>query len=87
VHLFRPSLGFLAEAQKQARTKRHILALHFLGISTKQKNIIAKITNLFCIYFFQIDKFINKYILTIFFIVFFISLPIKWEIYYLQYNY
>jgi hypothetical protein len=42
--------------------------LNFLGDRTndKTKDIIGKITNLFCIYLFQIDKFVNKYVLTIF---------------------
>jgi hypothetical protein len=53
----------------------------------KAKDIIGKITNLFCIYLFQIDTFINSFIFTIFLIVFVISLPTKLEIYYLQYNY
>jgi hypothetical protein len=64
VHLFRPSLGFLTEAQprlKVARTKGTFCTLNFLGDRTdyKAKDIIGKITNLFCIYLFQIDKFIN----------------------------
>jgi hypothetical protein len=33
---------------------------------TKTKDMIGKITDLFCIYFFQIHKFINTYVLTIF---------------------
>jgi hypothetical protein len=59
--------------------------LNFLGDRTnyKAKDIIGKITNLFCIYFFQIDKLI----INNFFIVFVMSLPAKLEIYYLQYNY
>jgi hypothetical protein len=62
--------------------------MKFLGDRTndKTKDIIGKITNLFCIYLFQIDKFINKYVLTIF-VVFVIRMPTKLEIYYLQYNY
>jgi hypothetical protein len=42
--------------------------LNFLGDRTnyKTKDIIGKLTNLICIYFFQIDKFINTYVLTIF---------------------
>jgi hypothetical protein len=92
VHLFRSSLGFLAEAQSRhenSRGRRHFLAhMKFLGDRTndKTKDIIGKITNLFCIYLFQIDKFINKYVLTIF-VVFVIRMPTKLEIYYLQYNY
>jgi hypothetical protein len=61
VHLFRPRLGFLAEAQPR-QTKSHFLAeVSIKFFSHPQKNIIGKITNLFCIYFFQIDKFINTY--------------------------
>jgi hypothetical protein len=55
-----------AEALKQARTKGIFwqrCTLNFLGYRTnyKAKKKIGKITNLFCIYLFQIDKFINKY--------------------------
>jgi hypothetical protein len=83
VHLFRPSLGFLTEARP-----RHI-KLNFLGDCTnyKAKEIIGKITNLFCIYVFQIDTFINRYMLRVFSRVFFISLSTKRQIYNLQYNY
>jgi hypothetical protein len=51
VHPFCPSLSFLAEAQPRLDTgedKRHFLAKD-----------IGKISNLFCIYVFQMDKFIN----------------------------
>jgi hypothetical protein len=48
----------------------------------KAKDIIGKITNLFCIYLFQIHTFINTYISTIFFIVFVISFPTKLQTYY-----
>jgi hypothetical protein len=62
VYLFRPSLGFLAEAQlKTGDDKKHFLAevpIKFLGdhTSCKAKDITGKITNLFCIYFLQIDN-------------------------------
>jgi hypothetical protein len=54
----------------------------FSGRGAAEASKQAK-TNLFCIYFYQTDKFINTY----FFTVFVISLPTKREIYYLQYNY
>jgi hypothetical protein len=65
VHLFCPS--FLAEAQPRLENKRGQKALfgrgtlNFLGDRTnyKAKDIIGKITNLFCIFIFQMDKFIN----------------------------
>jgi hypothetical protein len=50
VHLFPPSLSFLAEAQPRLENSNY-----------KAKDI-GKITNLFCTYLFQIDKFINTYI-------------------------
>jgi hypothetical protein len=83
VHLFRPSLSFLDEAQPRLENRRGqkaILAevhIKFLGDLTnyKAKDITGKIANLFCICF-QIDKFIN----TIFYIIF-ISLPTKRDIY------
>jgi hypothetical protein len=56
--------------------------VHRFRPNYKAKDIIGKITNLFCIYLFQINKFINTYVLGIFFIVFVISLPTKLEIYY-----
>jgi hypothetical protein len=37
----------------------------------KVKNIIGKSTNLFCIYFFQIDTFISTYVLIIFYSIFY----------------
>jgi hypothetical protein len=69
--------SFLAEAQPRLETgedKRHFwqrCTLNFLGDRTnyKAKDITEKITNLFCIYLFQIHKFINTYILTFCFIV------------------
>jgi hypothetical protein len=84
VNFFRPSLSFLAEAQPRLLTGE--VTLHFLHDRTnyKAKDIIGKITNLLCIYLFQIDKFINMYIhIDNFFIVFVISLPTKLEIYYI----
>jgi hypothetical protein len=49
VHLFCPSVGFLAEAQPRLQNRRgqkqFLAEVHIIGI----------ITNLFCIYFFQID--------------------------------
>jgi hypothetical protein len=70
VHLFRPSLSFLAEAQPRTR---HVLAevhIKFLGDRTnhKAKDIIGKITNLFCTYLCQIDKFIRYICINIFFL-------------------
>jgi hypothetical protein len=69
VHLFPPSLSFLAEAQPRLKNRRGqnalfgrgVSTLHFLGDRTnyKAKDIIGKITNLFCIYLFQIDTFLN----------------------------
>jgi hypothetical protein len=81
VHLFRPSLSFLAEAQQRLENRRGQKAevrIKFFRRPQKlqTKDIIAKITNLFCIS--------SRYILTIFFIVFFISLPTKREIYYIR---
>jgi hypothetical protein len=71
VHLSRPSLSSLTEAQQRlentqgekARLGRSACILHFLGDRTnhKAKDIIGKITNLFSIYLFQIDEFINRY--------------------------
>jgi hypothetical protein len=64
VLLFRPSVSFLAEAQPRLKNRRRQKAffwqkctLNFLGDCTnyKAKDIIAEITNLFCIFFFQID--------------------------------
>jgi hypothetical protein len=69
VHLFHPSLSFLAEAQPRFENrpgqKTLLGTLNFLGDRTNYiaKGIIGIITNLFCIYLSQIDKFIN--ILTI----------------------
>jgi hypothetical protein len=56
-----------AEASKQARTNGIFWqrrTLNFLGDRTnyKAKDIIGKTINLFCIYLFQIDKFINMYL-------------------------
>jgi hypothetical protein len=63
VRLFRPSLSFLAEAQPRTGTFWQRCTINFLGdcMNYKAKDIVGKITNLFCIYFFQIDKFINTY--------------------------
>jgi hypothetical protein len=65
---FHPSLSFLAEAQprKTGEDKRHFLAevhIKFLGDRTnhKAKDIIGKITNLFCIYLFEINLLIDTY--------------------------
>jgi hypothetical protein len=57
----RPSRGL-----KTGEDKRHFFAevhIKFLQERTnyKAKDMIGKITNIFCIYFFQIDKFINTY--------------------------
>jgi hypothetical protein len=65
VHLFRPRLSFLAEAQPRLEN-RHYLAEVCINFFWRPhelqiKNIIGKIKNLFCIYLFQIDKFINSY--------------------------
>jgi hypothetical protein len=60
----------------QRSTLNFLERLHEL----QPKDTIGEITNLFCIYLFQIGTFINTYIL-IFFMVFAISL-----LYYLQYN-
>jgi hypothetical protein len=66
-----------AEACQQARTKGTFWqrCINFLGDRTnyKAKDIIGKITNLFRVYVFQIDKFINTYIHM--YIQFFYSLP------------
>jgi hypothetical protein len=74
-----------AEAQprlENRRGQRHFLAevhikffrrLHELQ-NKRHTYVIGKITNLFCVYLFQIDKFIN---INSFFVVFFISLPTK----------
>jgi hypothetical protein len=66
VHLFRPGMNLLAEVWKQAKIKAAFwqrCTLHFLGDRTnyKAKDIIVNITNLFCIYLFQRDKFIKTY--------------------------
>jgi hypothetical protein len=55
--MLRPSLGFLAEAQPRTGIFWQRYTLHLLGDRTnyKAKDIIGKITKLFCIYFFQID--------------------------------
>jgi hypothetical protein len=63
VLLFRPSVSFLAEAQPRLENRRRqkaILArctLNFLDDcpNHKAKGIIGKVTNLFCIFLFQID--------------------------------
>jgi hypothetical protein len=65
VHLFRPSPSLLAEAQPRLENRREQRVL-FITKGTfyyKEKDIIGKITNLLCIYLFQINKFINRYIL------------------------
>jgi hypothetical protein len=75
VHFFCPSVSFLAEAQPRLKTgenKGHFLTKVHIKFfrrphNYKARNIIGRITNLFCIYLFQIDTFINIYILTIFF--------------------
>jgi hypothetical protein len=68
VHLFRPSPSSLQQRLEntqgeKARFGRSACILHFLGDRTnhKAKDIIGKITNLFSIYLFQIDEFINTY--------------------------
>jgi hypothetical protein len=74
VQLFRPSLSFLAEAQPRLDNRREQKAffaevhIKFFGVRTnyKAKDIIGKITNLFYIHIFQIDKYIYSYILRIF---------------------
>jgi hypothetical protein len=65
VHLFRPSLGFLAEAQP--RIKRHFLAEVYINFFRHPHELQSKKTSLknlqiyFILYFFRIDKFINTY--------------------------
>jgi hypothetical protein len=63
-------VSFLAEAQPRLENRREQKALFgrgahyiFLGGRTnyKAKDIIGKITNVFCIYFFHIDTFVNTY--------------------------
>jgi hypothetical protein len=72
-HLFRPSLSFLAKAQPRLENRRGQKALlaevHiiFFIINYKIKDTIGKITNLFRINLFQIDKFNSTYVLTIFY--------------------
>jgi hypothetical protein len=67
VHLIRPSLSFPVEAQPRLENRRRQKALfgtlNFLGnlMNYKAKDIIGKITNLFSIYLFQMDTFINTY--------------------------
>jgi hypothetical protein len=62
-HLFRSS--FLAEEQPRLENRRRRAELHITFFrrphELQNKDIIGKITNLFCIYFFQLDKFINTY--------------------------
>jgi hypothetical protein len=66
VHLFRPCLSFLAEAQprlENRRGQRHFLAeVHIKFFrrthELQNKDIIGQITNLFCIYLFQICRYI-----------------------------
>jgi hypothetical protein len=72
VHLFRPSLSFLAEAQQRLENRRGQKAevrIKFFRRPQKlqTKDIIAKITNLFCIYLFQADTFINNFLYSIFY--------------------
>jgi hypothetical protein len=64
------SLIFLTETQPRFENRRgqktRFGTLNFLGDRTNYKvkdiiNIVIKIINLFCIYVFQIDKFINTY--------------------------
>jgi hypothetical protein len=69
VHLFRPSLGFLAEAQPRLENRPGQKALFGRGAqyifvatarATKQKTSLEKLQIYFVSkYFFQIDKFIN----------------------------
>jgi hypothetical protein len=77
VHLFRPRLSFLAEAQPRLEN-RHFLAEVYIKFfrrphrtNYKEKNIIGKIKNLFCIFFYSMYLFL---------------LLTKLEIYYLQYK-
>jgi hypothetical protein len=77
----------VAETWKQAHFLSEVhIKFFWRPHETKKKNTIGKITNLFCIYFFQIDRYIYECILTIFYkyVMFFISLPTKREKYYLQ---
>jgi hypothetical protein len=72
---------------KIGQDKRHFLAEVHIKFFRLQHELQSKkhhwqIINLFCIYLFQIDKFINIYE-TFFFIVIVSSLPIKLEIYYI----
>jgi hypothetical protein len=68
MHLFSES-EFSAKAQPRLKQARAIgtfwkrCTLNFLGDHTnyKAEDIIGKFTNLFCIYLFQINKFINTY--------------------------
>jgi hypothetical protein len=68
MHLF-SSLSFLAEALPRLETSQSKgtfwkrCTLNFLGDHTnyKAKDVIGEVTNLFCIYLFQINKFINTY--------------------------
>jgi Na+/melibiose symporter-like transporter len=59
-----------AQPRETGEEKRH------KGTNYKAKDIIGKITNLFCIYLFKIVTFIYIHINNSF-IVFFISLPTK----------
>jgi hypothetical protein len=61
VRLFRLRLDFLAEAHKREQKALFGRGLHFLGdrMNYKTKDIIGKITNLFCIYLFQITYLHN----------------------------
>jgi hypothetical protein len=68
VHLFRPSLSFLAEAQPRLQNRRGQKAL---------KKLQIYFVSIFLKY---VDKFINRYFLY----CIFISLPKKREIYYLD---
>jgi hypothetical protein len=62
VHLFRRTLGFLAEAQPRLTSegKKHFLAEMHIKFSRRQYEVqTGKIANLFCIKY--VDKFINTY--------------------------
>jgi hypothetical protein len=62
VRLFHPSLGFLAEEQPRLENKRRQKARFWVEVHIKffrrphEHKAIGKITNLFCVYFFQIHR-------------------------------
>jgi hypothetical protein len=72
VHLFRPSLSFLAEAQpklENSRGQKTLFAevhIKFLSDRTNYnaKDIVGKMTNLFCILILFSNMYINTFINT-----------------------